>query len=122
MEWRVYLRLDPNIPIFHYSSNPTAQAQVHGPTSAVRVTDDRTSIVPASTGVGAATGASICVTRGWGIMIGLTARSHSVTESTLMILRPRALAISSALALALVDARRNAWSWALCSSLRVKSR
>ena len=48
--------------IFHCSTIP--RAQVHGPTSAVRVTDDRTSIVPASTGVGAATGASICVTRG----------------------------------------------------------
>ena len=37
-----------------------------------------------------------------------------------MIFRPKALAISSALAFALVEARRKAWSWALCSSLRVK--
>src|SRR6266481_8261272 len=96
--------------------------QAYGATSAVSETEDRTSMVPASTGVGTAAWASICATRAWGITMGRTPRSPSVTETTLTIFRPKTLAIASALAFPLVEPRRKACSWALCSSLRVKDR
>ena len=48
MEWAVEdRRTKITAPVFH------SPAQAHGPTSAVSETEERTSIVPASTGVGA---------------------------------------------------------------------
>ena len=102
--------------IFHYST-----AQAHGPTSAVSETEERTSIVPASTGVGAAAAASICVTRGWGHNDRPNSAFTFGNGEDLDDFEAEGIGHFLGFSLALIDARRRAWSWALCSSLRVKS-